>query len=425
MVVTLKDKNSRIPIFHKKSLSERLKYVETFANLTHQEVKELESGTSLPIPLAEKMSENVISVMSLPFGVATNFMINGQDYLIPMVTEEPSVIAAASHGAKLAREAGGFTTSGGLPLMTGQILLANISNPAHALKALNSKKQEFLAIANLLDPILLEHGGGAIDLTAQELILNKELCLSLQLSVNVGDAMGANIVNTMTEYLAPLIQKVCGGQIRLCIVSNFSPERLVQATAIWKKEALETQTVAAIIQASDFAAADIYRAVTHNKGIMNGVIAVALATGNDTRAIEAGAHGYAAHTGRYQPLSWYKQNEAGDLVGHLAIPLPVATVGGITKSHPTACLARKILGITNAQELASVIAAVGLAQNFAALRALVTEGIQHGHMRLHSQNIAITAGATGQAIEAIASQMISEKNISVAHARTLLTKRSL
>lgn len=424
-MVTLKDKNSRIPDFHKKSLNERLKYVKTFASLTHQEIKDLESGISLSIPLAQKLSENVISVMSLPFGVATNFMINGQDYLIPMVTEEPSVIAAASHGAKLARETGGFTTSGSSPLMTGQILLVSIPNSANALEALNNKKQEFLALANQLDPILLEHGGGAVDLTAQELVLNKELCLSIKLSVNVGDAMGANIINTMTEYLAPLIQKVCGGQIRLCIVSNFSPERLVQATATWKKEVLETQTIAAIIQASDFAAADIYRAVTHNKGIMNGVIAVALATGNDTRSIEAGAHGYAAHTGRYQPLSWYKQNEAGDLVGHLVMPLPVATVGGITKSHPTACLARKILSITSAQELAGVIAAVGLAQNFAALRALVTEGIQHGHMRLHSQNIAITAGATGQAIETIARHMVSEKNISVAHARILLTERSL
>ncbi len=421
----MKDINSRIPAFHKKSLNERLKYVETFANLTHQEIKELESGTSLPIHLAEKMIENVISVMSLPFGVATNFMINGQDYLIPMVTEEPSVIAAASHGAKLARNAGGFTTSSGLPLMTGQILLANISNSANALEALNNKKSEFLALANQLDPILLEHGGGAIDLTAQELVLNTDLCLSIKLSVNVGDAMGANVVNTMAEYLAPLIQKVCGGQVRLCIVSNFSPERLVRATATWKKETLETQTVAAIIQASDFAAANIYRAVTHNKGIMNGVIAVALATGNDTRAIEAGAHGYAAHTDRYQPLSWYEQNEAGDLEGHLAMPLPIATVGGITKSHPTACIARKILGVTSAPELAGVIAAVGLAQNFAALRALVTEGIQHGHMQLHSKNIAITAGATGQAIETIAHQMISEKNISVAHARTLLTKGSL
>ncbi|QQR49840.1 hydroxymethylglutaryl-CoA reductase, degradative [bacterium] len=424
-MVTLKDKNSRIPAFHKKSLSERLKYVETFANLTHQEIKELESGASLPIPLAEKMSENVISVMSLPFGVATNFMINGQDYLIPMVTEEPSVIAAASHGAKLARNADGFTTSCGYPLMIGQILLANISNSANALEALNNKKRELLALANQLDPILLEHGGGAVDLTAQELVLNKDLCLSIKLHVNVGDAMGANIVNTMTEFIAPLIQKVCGGLVRLCIVSNFSPDRLVHVTGTWDQETLGLPTIDAIIQASAFAAADIYRAVTHNKGIMNGVIAVALATGNDTRAIEAGAHGYAALTGRYQPLSWYEKNEAGDLVGHLAMPLPIATVGGITKSHPTACIARKILTITSAQELAGVTAAVGLAQNFAALRALVTEGIQHGHMRLHSQNIAITAGATGQAIDNIAHQMITKKKISVAHARTLLTKGSL
>ncbi|MBY0353591.1 hydroxymethylglutaryl-CoA reductase, degradative [Candidatus Babeliales bacterium] len=418
----MKNRCSRFPAFYKKSVEERLQHVQAFADLTNQEVQALQSGASLAISHAQKMSENVVSVMSFPLSIATNFMVNGNDYLIPMVTEEPSVVAAASYGAKLARVAGGFTAHGGFPLMTGQILLASVPDCYKALQALNAHKNELLSYANQADPVLLEHGGGAVDVVGHELLINNELCLSIKLSVNVGNAMGANIVNTMAERIAPLIQKMCGGQVRLCIVSNFSPERVVRVAATWKQEMLGQPTIDAMVQASAFAAADSYRAATHNKGIMNGVVAVCLATGNDTRAAEAGVHSYAARTGSYQPLSWYEKNEAGDLVGHVEMPLAVATVGGITKSHPTACLALKILGVATAQELAGVVGAVGLAQNFAALRALVTEGIQYGHMRLHSQNIAITAGATGAAIEAVASCMVLEKNISVARARALLAE---
>jgi len=367
------------------------------------------------------MIENVIGVFPIPLGVAVNFLINGRDYLIPMAIEEPSVVAAASYGAKMAREGGGIFTSSTEPIMIGQIQSVGIKDPYRAKMSILEAKDEILKKANEQDPILVSLGGGAKDLRVKVIDTMVGPMVITELLVDCRDAMGANAVNTMAEAVAPLIERITKGRVYLRIISNLATMRLARAWAVIPKEAVGGEDVVdGIVNAYAFAAADPYRAATHNKGILNGVIAVVIATGNDHRAVEAGAHAYAAISGRYLPLSVWEKNEDGDLVGSLEMPIPVGIVGGATKVHPIAKIALKILGVKSARELSEIMAAVGLVQNLAALRALAHEGIQRGHMSLHARNIAIMAGATGDLIDIIAERMVEERKIRIDRAKELL-----
>lgn len=345
----------------------------------------LRSSAALTREEAQTFIENVVAVMPYPMGIATNFCINGHDHLIPMVTEEPSVVAGASHAAKLARPRGGFQVDVMRSLMIGQIVLVGIPDIQKTCTLLEKHKEELLALANEKDPLLCSLGGGARDIKLREVQTKRGAMLALHLIVDVKDVMGANVVNTMAEAIAPKIEQLCGGRARLKIVSNLSTKRMVKAQATWNKDVIGFDTIEGILDAQAFACADQWRATTHNKGIMNGIDAVALATGNDVRALEAGAHSFAARSGSYQPLTHYEKNNQGDLTGYLEIPLSVGILGGMTTAHPTSRVALKLLGVSNACDLAAIMGAVGLAQNFAALRALVTEGIQKGHMRLHAR----------------------------------------
>jgi len=415
------NKTSAISGFYKLSIDERLKVVKEFANLTDEEISMLKASSSLSLELADRMIENVIGVFPMPMGIAVNFLINRKDYLIPMVIEEPSVVAAASYGAKMTRSKGGIFTSSTEPIMIGQIQAVKIKDPYRARMAIIEAKDEILKKANEQDPMLVSVGGGAKDLRVKVIDTIRGPMVITELLVDCRDAMGANAVNTMCEAVAPLIERITGGKVFLRIVSNLATERLARAWTIVDKNAVGgDEVVDGIIEAYAFAAADPYRAATHNKGILNGVIAVALATCNDHRAIEAGAHAYAARTGRYLPLSVWEKNEEGDLVGSIEMPMAVGIIGGATKVHPIAKIALKILGVKSARELAEVMAAVGLAQNLAALRALAHEGIQRGHMSLHARNIAIMAGATGELIDVIAERMVEERKIRMDRARELL-----
>ncbi len=421
--------SSRIPEFYKKTPEERLNILKKLAELTDEEVKILRDMGALNMEIADKMIENVVGASHLPFGIATNFLINGKDYLIPMAIEEPSVVAAASNAAKLCREAGGITTSSTEPIMIGQIQITNLEDPEKAAKLIQSKKSDFLDFANRQDSVLVSLGGGAKDLETRIINTKRGKMLIVHILVDVRDAMGANAVNTMAERLAPELEKLTGGTVCLRIISNLAVHRLARAEAVWSKEFLEKSTkgqlkgedvVEAILDAYAFAEADQFRCATYNKGIMNGIDAIVIATGNDFRAVESGAHSYAAITGKYKPLTKYYKNKNGDLVGEIELPIAVGTVGGSTRTNPIAKIALKILGVKSAKELSEVMAAVGLAQNFAALRALATEGIQRGHMRLHARNIAVIAGATESKIEKVAEKMIEEKNINVARAKEIL-----
>jgi len=403
------------------SIDERLRLVKEFADLTDEEVNMLRAPSSLSLDLADRMIENVIGIFPMPFAVAVNFLINGRDYMIPMVIEETSVVAAASYGAKMMRSKGGIFTSSTEPIMIGQIQAVKIKDPHRARMAILESKEEILKKANEQDPLLVSLGGGAKDLRVKVIETIRGPMVITELLVDCRDAMGANAVNTMCEAVAPLIERITGGKVFLRIVSNLATERLARAWAIVDKNAVGGEEVVdGILEAYAFAAADPYRAATHNKGILNGVIAVALATCNDHRAIEAGAHAYAARTGRYLPLSVWEKNEDGDLVGSIEMPMAVGIIGGATKVHPIARIALKILGVKSARELAEVMAAVGLAQNLAALRALAHEGIQRGHMSLHARNIAIMAGATGELIDIIAERMVEERKIRMDRAKELL-----
>ncbi|PWH15464.1 MAG: hydroxymethylglutaryl-CoA reductase, degradative [Ardenticatenia bacterium] len=387
--------SSRIPDFYKHNVAERLAIVAERAALTPQEREVLQCG-GLSLRIADHMIENVIGVYGLPLGIATNFLINGRDVLIPMVVEEPSVVAGASFAAKLARVGGGFKAVSTAPEMIGQIQVLDVPNLHKARFDLLVHAEELLALANRCDPVLVNLGGGARTL---EVRLVEQSPVGGMLVVHViydtRDAMGANAVNTMCEALAPRVEEITGGRVVLRILSNLAERRLVRVQCTVPAEALTftsdghfypgQQVVRRIVEASALAVVDPYRAATHNKGIMNGVDAVVIATGNDWRAVEAGAHAYAARTGRYTALSHWEETPDGDLVGTLEMPMAVGIVGGTARSHPTAQVALKILGANNAQELAEIIAAVGLAQNLAALRALATEGIQRGHMRLHAR----------------------------------------
>ena len=413
-------KTSRISGLYRLSASDRLKMVAENSGLSGDEAKAIETG-GITLDQADKMVENVVGLFAVPLGVATNFVIDGREVLIPMATEEPSVIAAASNGARMAIAGGGFVTSSTRPVMRALIQVTGVDDPYGARQAILARASEIAARANERDPMLVSHGGGVVGLEAEVVASRRGPMVVVHLLVDCRDAMGANAVNTMAEALAPFIEEITGGRVYLRIISNLADLRLARARAVFLADEIGgPEVVDAIVMASALAEIDPYRAATHNKGIMNGVTAVTMATGNDTRAIEAGAHSYAARGGTYRSLSVYEKNRDGDLVGSIELPAAVGTVGGATRVHPGARANLKVLGITSADDLGRVLASVGLAQNFAALRALATEGIQRGHMSLHARNVAVQAGATGDEIESVASKMAAERRINVDRARELL-----
>ena len=421
--------SSSIEGFYKKSLDERLRAIKEFAGLSSGEIALLEKCGALDFETANRMIENVYSTHALPLGVATNFKINGRDFLIPFAIEEPSVVAAASNAAKLCRDSGGFTADADKSIMFGQVQLVGITDFDSAVKKIGSAKKELLNFAKTKDSLLIKLGGGPVDLYSKAIETPRGKMLIVYLEVNVLDAMGANAVNTMCEALAPKLEELSGGKARLRIISNLATKRLARSKTVWTKNALEAsvggkikgeEIVEGVLDAWAFACGDPYRAATHNKGIMNGIDACAIACGQDWRALEAGAHAYASITGKYLPLTKYSKDKNGDLVGEIELPIAVGIIGGATKTHPLAQIALKIMGIKNAGELACVLASVGLAQNFAALRALSTEGIQRGHMTLHAKNVAVMAGAKGALIDEVAAQMVSEKNVSTARAEEIV-----
>jgi hydroxymethylglutaryl-CoA reductase len=412
-------------------MAERAAIVAEWSGLSQEELKALVATDGLTPQLADKMIENVVGVYGLPLGIATNFLINGRDYLIPMVIEEPSVVAGCSFAARLIRDGGGFTTCSDEPVMIGQLQVLGLRNLADAAERLQQERQSLLAQLN--DPALtmIQLGGGARDL---EVRLFEQTSVGPMLVVHIlydtRDAMGANTVNTACEQLAPTIERITGGRVNLCIMSNLADRRLASASCKVPAESLATpempgrMVVQSIVEAAVFAEVDPYRAATHNKGIMNGIDAVVIATGNDWRAIEAGAHAYAARNGRYTSLTRWWADEDGNLQGSLTLPMAVGIVGGATKVHPTAKAALRILGIQTARELGEVLTAVGLAQNLAAIRALATEGIQAGHMSLHARQLALAAGAEGEMVDRIVETMIAEGNIRLERAVVLLQELS-
>jgi hydroxymethylglutaryl-CoA reductase len=414
-------KSSAISGFYKLTPKERLAKVQEFADLTDQETAVLANMGALPMDVADRMIENVVGAFPLPLGMGINFQINGKDYLIPMAIEEPSVVAAASNAAKMVRDSGGFHTSSTSPVMIGQIQAVNIKDPYAARMRVLAAKEELLKKANDQDPVLNSFGGGAKDLDAKVIQTTQGVMLITELYVDCRDAMGANAVNTMAEAVAPLIESLTGGKVLLRIITNLAVKRLARASCTVSKEAVGGEEIVdGIVNASAFAAADPYRGATHNKGAMNGIIAVVVATGNDHRAIEAGGHAYAARNGTYTTLSQWEKNQNGDLVGSIELPMAVGLIGGAVKTHPTAKIAMKILCVKSANEFGEVLAAVGLAQNLAALRALSSEGIQRGHMSLHARNIAVQAGATGMMIDLVANQMVKERKVRVDRAKEII-----
>ena len=421
----LLNKSSAISGFYKLTPKERLALVKEFADLTDEECALLQNTGSLPMDVADRMIENVVGAIPIPLGIGVNFQINNKDYLIPMAIEEPSVVAAASYAAKMVRDAGGFHTSSTPPVMIGQIQAVGIKDPYAAKLRVLEAKAELLKKANDQDPVLNSVGGGAKDIDAKVIQTTQGDMLITELHVDCRDAMGANAVNTMAEAIAPLIENLTGGHVYLRIISNLAVKRLARAWCTVPKESVGGEEVVdGIVNASAFAAADPYRGATHNKGALNGIIAVVLATGNDHRAIEAGAHAYAARNGAYTTLSAWEKNENGDLVGSIELPMAVGLIGGAVRTHPIAKIAVKILGVKSANEFAEVLAAVGLAQNLGALRALAHEGIQRGHMSLHARNIAVQAGATGMLIDLVAERMVKERKVRVDRAKEILSDLS-
>ena len=422
-------KSSRLAGFYKHSPQKRVELLRQFADLTAQEADALSGVAGLGVTQADHMIENVVGVFGLPLGIATNFLINGQDYLIPMAIEEPSVVAGASFAARLARDGGGFRTSSDDPVMIGQVQVLDVDDPWAARFELLAAKERILALANEQDPVIVNLGGGARDLEVRVLEHSPVgPMLAVHLLYDALDAMGANTVNTAAEAIAPLIAEISGGRTLLRILSNLADRRLARAKAVVPIASLAhgefsgEQVAQGIVEAWAFAVADPYRAATHNKGIMNGVDSVLIATGNDWRAIEAGVHSYAARSGRYTSLSTWQVDKHGGLVGTLELPMAVGIVGGATRVHPTAKAALKLLGVKTARELAEVIAAVGLAQNLAALRALSSEGIQLGHMKLHARQVAIAAGAEGEMVDRVVQTMITKKAIRLDRAEAILNK---
>lgn len=400
---------SRVKGFYQLSVEERVGLISKEKGLTVDEVNVLTNGLSMD--LANAMVENVIGQIGIPFGVAANFKVNNKDVFIPMATEEPSVIAAASNAARTAYYLGGIYTATSGTIMRGQIQVLDVCDPYAARARIFENKKEIIDQCNLKDPTLISLGGGVKDIEVHLVNTIKETMLIIHLIVDTKDAMGANAVNTMAESVSPLIEKITGGRVVLRIITNLADKRIVRARGEFSTEMLGGEEVVKnIVSAYEFADADPYRAATHNKGVMNGITSVVLATGNDTRAVEAGAHAYASRTGRYRSLTTWEINKTGNLVGTLEMPMAVGIIGGATKTHPVAQVALKIMGVKTAEELAGMIAAVGLAENLASLRALSAEGIQTGHMRLHAKNLAIMAGAKGDLIEKVVQQAVEEKD---------------
>ncbi|MFH1685158.1 MAG: hydroxymethylglutaryl-CoA reductase, degradative [Candidatus Micrarchaeota archaeon] len=406
--------------FYKLSTEERMERIKKHAKLTDEEVKIITNGGSLSAERADKMIENVFGAIHLPMGVATNFKVNGKEYVVPMAIEEASVIAAASRAAKQTLP-DGFKASADSPIMVGQILLTNIEDIEQAMKNLDINKKKILEIGGSFLKHVEIYGCGLKDFKAKTLDTDRGKMIVVNFFINVGDAQGANMVNSTLEGVAPSLEKIVNGTARLKIVSNLATERLANATAVWKKEVVGEQVIEAVLDGYEFAKTDIYRCSTHNKGIMNGIDAVAIAVGNDWRSVEAGAHTYAA-MGKYEPLTKYYKNENGDLVGSIDIPLALATAGPAMSSNPTATIALKILGTHGSKELAMVIACVGLANNFAALSALGTVGIQSGHMKLHARSIASQAGAVGEEVDKVAGVIAKEKNFQIEYAQEVLER---
>ncbi|MBD3231035.1 hydroxymethylglutaryl-CoA reductase, degradative [Candidatus Dependentiae bacterium] len=413
-------KNSEIIKFYKKNQTQRLDIVRSFANLNDLEIQKLKQFNSLNFTCANRMIENVISIMPLPLGIATNFKINNIDYLIPMAIEEPSVIAAASSAAKIARKSGGFIASSTESLMIGQIQLTNVKDLSFAINQIEKNKKEILNQVNQCDSILISLNGGAKAIKYRIINTKKQTMLIIHLIVDVKDAMGANIVNTMVEKISPFLEKLTNSVSILKIISNLPVYRIAKSKAVWKKELISEKIIQRILDSYQLALHDPFRCATHNKGIMNGIDALAIATGNDFRAIEAGAHAFACLTNKYQPLTKYYLDENQNLVGEIEMPITAATIGGITQTHETAKICLKILNVKTSKELAQIMASLGLAQNFAALRALVTDGIQKNHMKLHSKNIAIAAGASEENVDAISNMMCKQNNISISNAKELI-----
>jgi hydroxymethylglutaryl-CoA reductase len=419
--------NSRIAAFYNLNLNERRVKVAEAAGMELNDLAAYWTSGGIEPEAASYMVENVIGTHALPLGIGLNFKVNGRDVLVPMAIEEPSVVAGASFMAKLAYANGGFHASTDASLMIGQMQLLDLVNLHEARLKLYEHKAELLALADELDASLKKRGGGARDLEVRT-IDDSPIgpFLVVHLIYDVRDAMGANAVNTACERLAPQIEAITGGRVHLRILSNLTDRRLartrctIPVAALAFDEYSGEQVRDGIIEAYAFAAVDPYRAATHNKGIMNGVDAVVIATGNDWRAVEAGAHAYAARSGTYTSLSTWGKDADGNLAGTLEMPMALGIVGGATKVHPAARAALKMMGIQSAAELAEIVVSVGLAQNMAALRALATEGIQRGHMSLHARQVAIAAGASGAQIESIAAQLVAEKNIKVDRAEAIL-----
>ncbi|WP_035856380.1 hydroxymethylglutaryl-CoA reductase, degradative [Cryptosporangium arvum] len=414
---------SRLTGLRDSDVSGRRERVAGSAGLPPAELDVLDPGAGLSIEQADHMIENVVGLLGVPLGVGTNFVVDGVDRLVPMATEEPSVVAAASNAARMAREHGGFTTSNSGSVMIAQIQLVDVPDPGAAAFRLREASAEILALADLQDPVLVSFGGGARAVEVRELPTRTGVQVIVHLHVDVRDAMGANAVNTMAEALAPRLAEIAGGRAILRILSNKADQRLVRARATFDRDLLGgAEVVRDIVHASAFAEADPYRAATHNKGIMNGITAVVLATGNDTRAVEAGCHSHAARDGGYRALSRFEQTPEGHLAGTLEVPLAVGLVGGATRAHPVARAAVRILGIGTAVELGAVIASVGLAQNLAACRALAAEGIQRGHMTLHARTIAASAGAEPHEVAPVASRIVAERKIRAEYAAEVLAE---
>ncbi len=417
-------KTSQLPEFYKKSIAERRGLIADQSDSTFSDDL---WNQMIDVSYADHMVENVVDVYGLPFAIGTNFLINDKDYLIPMVIEEPSVVAAASFAAKLIRQGGGFRTTSDDPLMIGQIQILDCPDIQQAITNLYDHRQTLLDAANQTGGSIVARGGGARDIEVR--IFNDTPLgdmLVLHLIFDVRDAMGANAINTAVEHLAPYVEDLTQGRVHLKILSNLSDLRKASAECMIPQQSLVTssmsgaEAVQAIVEASIFAETDPYRATTHNKGVMNGIDAVVIATGNDWRAVEAGAHAYVARGGSYGSMTTWRKNEAGDLVGRIELPMAVGIVGGATRSHPTAQLAMKILDVQSARELAEVIVCVGLAQNLAAIRALAMEGIQQGHMRMHAKQLALSAGASQDLVPLVVDRLVREKNIRLENAKAIV-----
>ena len=425
-------KRKQLDKFYNRTIDQRIEALIAGDYLDSKSVESFKQSLDLPEEIADHMIENVVGTYQIPIGLALHFLIDGDEYLIPMATEEPSVIAASSFAAKTIRLAGGFTTEISNRTMIGQIALKDIQNKQQAIQTISEAQEEILSIANNAHPSIVKRGGGARAIETRWLEEDPDYdtpsFLVVHLHVETLEAMGANMINTMAEAVKPYLEEITGANAVMGILSNYATECLATARCQVPIETLERRGLSGadvrdkIIEANQFALADPYRATTNNKGVMNGITAVVMATGNDTRAIEAGAHAYAARSGQYRSLTRWSKAENGDLIGELTIPLPIGTVGGSINIHPGAKFTHQILGAPDAKKLESIIVSVGLAQNFAAIRALVTDGIQKGHMALHAKSLAINAGATGEEIQKVARLLRKEKNMNLKTAEEILNK---